>query len=177
MGIYCCEKTPSLELLKSSFCPVKNLLAIRKTPDFPGKRVFKRIIHEISHFKNEKYLGDIWRVLRQLWMPQGTEPPRERSSEPNSCCWCAEQWEAAVSPVPVFRTGVWKLWQEFQQPNPAVSMVCLSQAAPQLSLHFWSSQLSDPLGCDPAQCHKQHINYISRKMHLNIEVKTTITPS
>lgn len=138
MGIYCCEKAPSLELLKSSFCPAKNSLAIRETSDFPGKRTFKIIFQEISHFywfshKREKKLGKILRVLRQLWMPQGTEPPRQSSREPNSCCCCAEKWEAAVSPVPVFRTGVWKLWQEFQQPNPAESMVCLPQAGSQLS--------------------------------------------
>lgn len=50
MGMYYCEKAPSSELLKSSFCPAKNLLATRKTPDFPGKRIKKKIVHEISHF-------------------------------------------------------------------------------------------------------------------------------
>lgn len=44
MEIYYCEKPPSLELLKSSFSPVKNVLAIKKTSDFLGKRILKLLL-------------------------------------------------------------------------------------------------------------------------------------
>lgn len=50
MEIYYCEKTPSLELLKSSFSPVKNVLAIKKPSDFLGKRILKLLLVKYLRF-------------------------------------------------------------------------------------------------------------------------------